>query len=393
MLQILRAPISPIGLDVGSESIKILQLTAGPEGLAVTAALRVAIPDGVKGDPDKRVVFAGETVRSALRGNAFRGRRMVAALPKELVHYKTHRLPPMSADELPMAAKIDARDLFRFDPDSADVQCIDAGEVRQGEDRRREVILIAAGKQYVSDFVLALHRAGAIVGALDIDPCAVWRAGASAGSPSAAEPRVMLDVGAAQSRVVIGRGGDIRVVKTIDVGADLFRTAIARKLGLPLAEVDQLRRRSVPGANDKLESVRKVLFDTMRHAMELLAREVLMCVRYHAVTFRGPGPLRIELVGGEAGDPQVRSTLTATLALPAEPLDVFRGIDTAAMPGADGTKSLGEWAVALGLALRGFAAGAGARGSSNETPAAPIVSATSLNSSDAVATAVGVGRA
>src|SRR5688572_3509277 len=103
MLQLFREPPPLIGLDVGSESIKMLQLTATAGGLRVGAALRVPLPDEVRGNPDRRVEFAGKTVRNALRQGTFRGRRVVAALPKELVHYKTHRLPPMAADELPMA--------------------------------------------------------------------------------------------------------------------------------------------------------------------------------------------------------------------------------------------------------------------------------------------------
>jgi type IV pilus assembly protein PilM len=394
MLQLFREKPPAIGLDVGSESIKLLQLAAGPNGLAVTGAMRVIIPDDVKGDPDKRVVFAGETVRSALRSKTFRGRRITAALPKELVHYKTHRLPLMSADELQMAARIDARDLFRFDPDSADVQCIDAGKVQQGESGRREVILIAAGKQYINDFILSLHRAGAVVGSLGIDPCAIWRAGLVFDTSAGTEPRVLLDFGAAQSRVVIGQGEQIRVVKTIDVGADQFRTAISRKLGLSVAEVEQLRRRAMGGSNDKLESIRRVLHDTTRHSIELLAREVQASVRYHATTFRGPEPRRIELVGGEAGDPQIRSALSTLLGLPAEPLDIFRGIDTAAIPPADNTESLGEWAVALGLALRGMPEEVSARRSSIEPRASAPISELKLGSVQPVpAKAVGVARA
>jgi hypothetical protein len=42
------------------------------------------------------------------------------------------------------------------------------------------------------------------------------------------------------------------------------------------------------------------------------------------------------------------------LLLPVKPLDVFRGIETDVISTSDRTSSLGEWAVALGLALKGF---------------------------------------
>jgi type IV pilus assembly protein PilM len=346
-----------IGLDVGSESVKMLQLAATATGLVVAAALRAVIPDAVRGDPDRRVAFAGETLRAALRQRRFRGRQVVAALPKDVVHYKTHRLPPMPAADVMLAARIDARDLFRFDPDSADVQCLDAGDVRQGVDRRREVILVAAGKRYVDEFVWAIHRAGGRASSLEIEPSAVRRAAARVGEAAGdgAPPRLLLDVGAAQSRVVIFAGEQVRVLDAIDVGADHLRTAVSRKLGLPAAEAEQLRRRAAAQAAGGQPSgaVSEVVFDATRHAAETIARGVVECVRYHATTFRGPAPARLELVGGAGDDPQLRSILSDALALPAAPLDLFTGIDARAIAPADRTPSLGGWAVALGLALKG----------------------------------------
>jgi type IV pilus assembly protein PilM len=314
MLSHFRPPTPPIGLELGAEALKLIQLTEAKGRLKVGAAVRAALPDDVKGDPDRRVAFAGEQVRQALKRRVFVGNRVVAAVPKELVHYKTHRLPPIAPEEVPAAARIDARDLFRFDPDSADVQWIDAGEIQpEGGDRRREVILIAAGKKYLDQFTLALDAAGAEVVSLDVDPCALWRAAQRVPPPQGdngtTHPRVILDVGAAQSRVILGLGKMIRFVKAIDATA------------------------KVP---------------------DVLAREVLKCVRYHAMTFRGASAKRIELVGGLANDPEVRSTLASTLLLPAKPAKLFAEIDIAAIPEGDRTPSLGEWAVALGLALKGM---------------------------------------
>src|SRR3954451_23743868 len=130
MLSLFRPTTPPIGLELGAESLKLMQLTQSAERLKVSAAVRVRLPDEVKGDPDRRVAFAGEQLRQALKSGKFHGKRVVAALPKELLHYKTHRLPPIAPEEVPAAARIDARDLFRFDPASADVQWLDAGEIQ-----------------------------------------------------------------------------------------------------------------------------------------------------------------------------------------------------------------------------------------------------------------------
>ena len=341
MLRLFRSQPLPIGVDVGSGSVKMLQLAAGLSGLAVAGAVRVAMPDDVRGDPDRRVEFAGEALRAAFRAGRFRGRRVVAALPKDVVHYKTHRLPPMPPADLLPAARIDARDLFRFDPDSADVQCLDAGDVRQGGEPRREVILVAAGKKYVDAFVRTLHRAGGRVASLEVEPSAVCRAAARPGGPGgedeASPPQLLLDVGAAQSRLVIRAGVCVRVFKVIDAGAGAEDTAQGKEGG---------------------DGVRQAPQDATRLAVDTIAREVLASLRYHAVTFGGVAPGRVHLLGGGAGDLGIQFGLAEALAMPAGPFELFAGIDTSAIaatvPAASAhTASLGEWAVALGLALKG----------------------------------------
>jgi hypothetical protein len=92
--------------------------------------------------------------------------------------------------------------------------------------------------------------------------------------------------------------------------------------------------------------------DATATSPEVLAREVLKCLRYHAMTFRGPSPKRIELIGGLANDPDLRSILASTLLLPAKPAKLFADLDVTAISERDRTPSLGEWAVALGLAMK-----------------------------------------
>jgi Tfp pilus assembly PilM family ATPase len=349
MLRLLKpSSTPPISIEVGAASIKMLQLGRTESSLKVIAAHQVAIPERVKGDPDARVAFAAETMRSALRSGKFLGRQVIAAVPKELLHYKSHRLAPIAPEDVLAAAKIDARELFRFDPDSADVQCIDGGEIRVGVDYAREIVLIAAGKQYLNQFVIALHDAGARLVSLDIDPCAAWRA-VSTFQPDNEHARVLLDIGESQTRLTIGVGSQIRNVKTIPVAGEQLRSAIGRALGLSAVEVDQLRQRAATMG----EGARKTLADSTRHVTELLAREVLSTVRYHASTFGGPNVKRIDLVGGEAGCAQIRSSLAAKLLLPVRPVNLFHGIDITALPTTSASPHLGEWAVVLGLGLKG----------------------------------------
>ena len=45
MIRLTRAQVQPIGLDIGHDSVKLLQLEVVGETLSVTAAARHALPD------------------------------------------------------------------------------------------------------------------------------------------------------------------------------------------------------------------------------------------------------------------------------------------------------------------------------------------------------------
>ena len=101
----------------------------------------------------------------------FTGHSVVTALPREIVHIKNLRLPLMPAAELPAAISFEARNVFPFNAESAYVDYLTAGEVRQGAEARQEVIVLAAKHGDVDAFVERLDRVGLRVASLDAEPC------------------------------------------------------------------------------------------------------------------------------------------------------------------------------------------------------------------------------
>jgi type IV pilus assembly protein PilM len=320
-------------------------------------------------DPARRLPAAADLVRQMLRQHPFKGRRIVAALPRDVVHTKNLRLPPMPPEELPAVVRFEARNVFPFPTDQARVHHLAAGEVRQGTEVRQEVILMAARNDDVNAVVEHLHRAGAVLESLDVEPCALYRSVERfiRRKEDENDVNVLVDVGVARSQVVIGRGHDISFIKPIDIGGQHFHEAVARKLGITPDEARALRRRLVesgepaaaataaPGLSrveDRRDPVRQAVFDATRAPMEELGREIALCLRYYSVTFRGHRPTRLRLLGGEACDPQLQTLLNSALVIPVEVGRPLYSIDTSRMKPADRQGPMCEWALALGLALR-----------------------------------------
>ncbi len=365
----------------------MLQLEVVGDTLGVIAAAREALPEDVRERPELRLPCAVDMIRRMLRNGGFSGRRVVTALPREIVHVKNLRLPLIPPDELEAAVKFEARNVFPFDTGEACVHHLPAGEVRQGNDIRQEVIVMAARHEDVNNHLEHLHRAGIVIESLDFEPFAAYRAFERFIRRREDEQNVhvVVDIGARASQVIIGKGRDISFLKPIEIGGRHFHEAVARTLGISIEEARSLRRRlmetgdssegdSADGAARR-DPVKQAVFDATRRTMEELGREISLCLRYYSVTFRGQRPNRLRVVGGEAWDPQLQSVLSGSLTIPVEIGRPLFSADVSRIKPGDRRGHMSEWAIAFGLGLKMTKGRFGPRDGKprdpNEPPAAP----------------------
>ncbi|MEA2736645.1 MAG: type pilus assembly protein PilM [Humisphaera sp.] len=383
MIRLTRSQVLPIGLDIGYDSIKMLQVETVGQTLSVYASARQVIPPAAREQPDTRNAAVIDLVRQMFRNGRFAGRRVVVALPREMLHVKNLRMPLIPQHELTAAVKFEAKNIFAFDTDKSQIQILSAGEVRQGIDVRQEVIVLAAMHEDVNGFLEQLHRCGAVVESLDVEACALYRSQERfiRRREDEQDVHVVVDVGSRRSEVVIGRGREISFIKGIDVGSYHFQEAVSRKLGITMDEARGLRRRLIeaaPGPSTvdllKKDAVRQAVFDATRSTMEELGREIALCLRYYSVTFRGQRPNKLRLLGGEAADPMLLGVLNAALSIPVEAGRPLFSVDTSGMEASDRMGFMSEWALAFGLSLKLTAGQFAPRDGKPRDPSSPAAS-------------------
>ncbi len=374
----------PIGLDIGHDSVKMIQLERSGETLSVVAAACAPLPTEARSNPNARISLATGVIRQMFRDHPFRGRRAVVALPREMVPIRYVRLPMMPADPLDAAIRAEAKHALPFNPAEAQLEYLPVGQVRQGNESRQEVILLAARNYDITAFIKTLGASGIELASLDVEPCAMYRAidRFVRRHDDEQDVHVLVDVGVQGTRVVIGKGREISFIKSIDIGGHHFQEAVSQCLGITLDESQSLRRRlAKPAENalnpelpDEKDHVRQAAHDATRGVVEELAREISRCLRYYSVTFRGQRPTRLRLIGGEATDSQLLATLDKMLAIPAEVARPLLSFDTTRMKAIDQAGPQAEWGLAVGLALKTVTGTFGPRDGKPRDPLAPKLS-------------------
>lgn len=360
------------------DSIKMLQLEVTEGNLSVVAAAKHVMPEEVRNQPELRLPVAMDAVKQMLRNGQFSGRHLITSLPRDIVHVKNLRLPPMPPSDLEAAVEFESRNIFPEDINDPCVRFLPTGEVRQGSETRLEVICLAAQQREINTFVEQLHRTGCIIDSLDFEPSALYRGVERfiRRREDENEVHVLVDIGSRLSQVIIGKGRDISFFKPIDIGSSQLQQDVSRKLGITIEEARALRRRIVESGpacdgEDNSDSVRQAVHDATRSTIEELAREISLCLRYYSVTFRGHRPGKVRLLGGEGGDAKLLATMNSVLPIPVEAGRPLISVNTARMKQSERRGFMGEWAVAFGLGLKSTRGYFGARDGRQREPGAP----------------------
>jgi len=337
----------PIGVDVGSRSVKLVQFDADHSRVVEAARWDLAPPDHA--DEEDRADRVAEAIRQAREGRNFHGRHAVFSIGSRELFVQNIRVPQVAGEEFSRVVCAEAAGRLPFASEEAELRYIEAANVRQGDAVRREVILLACHRPVLHQILATAENAALKPVAVDVEPSAMLRCYSKQfrRDEDQRQRAMFVNVGASTTTVVIGRGSHAMFMKYIDVGGRHLDDAVARHLNMKHGEAAALRRHNGDRRADQRDpEITRSIVESIRPVLDRLANELAMCIRYYSVTFRGQPLERMVLGGGEAGETLV-DWLASRLDVSCELGDPLRSYDKP--PHAQRT---GQWDVAAGLALR-----------------------------------------
>jgi type IV pilus assembly protein PilM len=302
-----------VGIDLSKRAVKVAATQHGRQPRFVGAAVQ-PLPEGVF---DAGVILdppaAVEALRAALRTAGLKGGQAVVGMAGRSVVVRQLTMPPMPLDELKNAIKWDAeRQLpIRIEEAVLDVQVL--RDITDEGQRRLEVLVAAVPERDAMLYFQIAEEAGLDVAAIEVAPLALTRLrGVQEGSTA------VIDIGAAQTDVVVIHEGVPVVVRTILIG------------------VDALEAEATAGGT----------------AVQELVTGITRSFDYFQTQVRGHRVERVVVTGDAATDPALIQTLTAALEPPVEVGNPLIGLATdRAVPPLIAEQGP-QLAVAIGLSLR-----------------------------------------
>ncbi len=381
--------LSPIAVDIGTDTIKLLQVEPGKEGQCrLVAAACDVIPEYVRGNGEKskaveRDNFVAEAIKRMLN-DGFRGKQVVTCLPSSHMAVQHLRMAKMSAEDLVKALPFEASGKLPFDSSRAVLRHTIAGEVYQNNDVKQEVIVMAAPRESVDRHLNLLSKIKLEVVGIHVEPTALIECFGHIFKRKTDESisTLFIDMGAGSTHVVIAHGKNMVFAKHISMGGDQMNKRVADALKVDIGKAKELRvavthrlakaprlpagvvaigaSETHPLGKQNAATVDAVDDQTMakvQGAMEeplnVLITELQLCLRYYESIFPERMVDRVIFVGGESRHVALCQAIAQRLGLPATLGDPLARLmkDGTAKTTVDLRQPQPGWAIAAGLAI------------------------------------------
>lgn len=338
-----------VGLDIGSSSIKAVELSRSGGGFEITGFARTALaPDLIVDGAITDSSAVSNAIKIVLSAGKFKAKNVATGVAGHSVIVKRIVLPVDTPDAVAEAIESNADQYIPFDISDVNLDYHVIG-VAGGAEEGLEVLLVAAKKDQIQNTTSAISMAGRSAAVVDIDAFALQNAFEVNYNPSESETIALLNIGASLTNINIVKGGMPLFIRDVSVGGNQYSDILQKELQLTFEEAEELKAGKKVGVYDP--DMVAPLLDSIT---DMLTMEVQKTFDFFRETYPGASISRIYLAGGAGRAPGLAERVSAAFGMDAELLDPLKTVKVGSGVGFDVAEAGPSLAVAMGLALRGF---------------------------------------
>jgi type IV pilus assembly protein PilM len=337
-----------VGLDIGSSSIKAVELKSTKAGYElVSFGMETLAPDTVVDGAIMDAPQVANAISKIFDAQRIKSKNVATSVSGHSVIVKRVPLPLMTEDELYDRIPSEASQHIPFD--IADVNL--SYQLLESMDSQMDVLLVAVKKDKILNHTNVLAQAGKTPVVVDIDAFALQNCFEVNYEPDAGQTVALLNIGASVMNINIVRGGIPLFTRDVSVGGNQYTDALQKELDLSFEDAERLKRGdTLPSVTDEQKQ------QILRSVSDILTLEIQKTFDFFRATASGENIQRIVVAGGTARVPGLVDLLREEFAMPVEELNPFRRV--LINPGRHSDDQIRDMAprlvIAVGLALRSF---------------------------------------
>ncbi len=339
-----------IGLDIGSSSIKVIQVRDSNGGYTLSKFGMIPLaPEMIVEGTIMDSVRCVEALQDLIKDQSITGKDAVISLSGHSVIVKKVCLPQMTEDELAESIKWEAEQYIPFDINDVNMDFQILGTFIDSEGKpQMNVLLAAVKKDKLTEYTSLVIEAGLNPAIVDIDSFALENMYGINYEIKEGETVALINIGASLTNINILKGGMFAFTRDVSIGGNRYTESIQKELSISYDDAERAKKgESVEGG------VPSALDSVIENISSEIASEITRSFGYFKTASGNERIDKIMLSGGSSKIKNLSTLLQERLEIPVEIVNPFRKIEIPPEFNSDYIRDIAPIAaVAVGLGIR-----------------------------------------
>jgi len=310
---------SIVGLDIGSSCVKAVEVVPRGDGFELLHLGIAPLPhDAIVDGAFLNSGAIADAIREAIAKSGSKARYVAAAVSGHSVIVKKISVPAMTVEELEESIRWEAEQYIPFDVNEVN---LDFEVIQHGDaERPMEVLLVAAKRDLIDDYVNLIGEAGLVPSVIDVAGFAVENAFEANYEPGPEDVVAVINIGAQVTNINVVSAGVPAFTRDVSTGGNQYTAEIQRALSIGFDEAERIKI-GEPSARESQDVVPQEVEQAMRSVTNNLVGEIARSLDFFSATAADTRIQRVVLAGGSARVPGIDTVFRERTGLSVEILN------------------------------------------------------------------------
>jgi type IV pilus assembly protein PilM len=305
-----------IGIDIGSSSVKLVQLKDLKGSYELLNAGIVPLPPEAIVDNtimDNATIV--NAVKSLVTSLGVKVKDVACSISGNSVIIRKITLPVMPAEELEDQIAWEAEQYIPFDINDVnmDFQILSPDSI---DPSKMVVLLVASKRDIINDYLAVFNEAGLSLSVVDVDSFAVQNAFEINHDAGAEDVVALINVGASVMNINVVREGISLFTRDVQMGGNLYTEEIQKHLGVSGSEAESMKILAVEANNSEL-------LDVLGKVNETITQEIRRSLDFYNSTASDDRITKVFVSGGSSKGYKFIESVSDKIGIPVELINPF----------------------------------------------------------------------
>jgi type IV pilus assembly protein PilM len=305
-----------IGIDIGSSSVKLVQLKDLKGSYQLLNAGIVPLPpEAIVDNTLMDSSLIANAVKNLVTSLGVKTKDVACSISGNSVIIRKITLPVMPVEELEDQITWEAEQYIPFDINDVnmDFQILSPDSI---DPSKMLVMLVASKRDIINDYVTVFNEAGMVLSVVDVDSFAVQNAFEMNHDIGTEEVVALVNVGASVMNINVIKDGTSLFTRDVQMGGNLYTEEIQKQLGVSGFEAESMKILATETNNSEL-------LEVLTKVNETVTQEIRRSLDFYNSTASDDRITKVFVSGGSSKGYKFIDSVSEKVDLPVEMINPF----------------------------------------------------------------------